>query len=387
MKNIINSLLHTFLVITVFLLLPSCNSEEPDIPPHRTILVYIAANNSLGDYGCDYSDINEMKSAALAGHIGHGNRLLIFHAPRSGSKILYEMDSEGELSIIKEYDTSTSVIESDFMLGVFNDAKAWAPAPDYGLIMWSHALGWTQDGQEDNGPIATPKTWGEDRGRTMNISTLKRVLKESPWSWVYFDCCFMGSVEVAYELAPVLDKMVASSTEVPLDGMPYEKNIPLLFKDTPDLVGAARNTFQYYNNLNGSSRTCTIGVYDLTKMNSLATATKNIYQYTPSVNAKDFNNLPLDIYTPHLFYDYGVFINGLFQFKDVDAELIKQWKEAYADVVIFHASTPMLWNRIDLSDSTGLSTYLPDASYQATNSTYKNYESLSWYKDVAKYIF
>ena len=88
----------------------------------------------------------------------------------------------------------------------------------------------------------------------------------------------MGSVEVLYELRNVTSRIVASASEIPVDGMPYTKNLPLFFKTTPDLAAAAQNTFEYYNELGGSDRTCTIAVYNLAGMDDLANATRPIYE-------------------------------------------------------------------------------------------------------------
>lgn len=377
-KNII------FILLALLAAMTSC-SDEPK-PPSRTILVYMAANNSLGVLGYDSKDIVEMRRAAQNGAIDDAHRLLIFHAPASGSQTLCEMTSTGAIDTLRIYDGSQYAVSADFMLQVFNDAKAVAPADDYGLILWSHALGWTQNGLDDDGPAITPKSWGEDRGRTMNITTLRRVLEASPWSWIYFDCCFMGSVEVAYELYPVLDTMVASATEVPLDGMPYDLNLPLLFMPEPDLLGAAENTFRYYDDLSGTARTVTISLIDLTAMPALADATRAIYEPSEQVAVTDFANLPLETGATPRFYDFGVYVQGLCRVNSetVAPELYTAWSEAHDDVVLYHRATPMLWNAINLQDFTGLSTFLP--KNEADRNRYR-YESLSWYAEVARYLY
>lgn len=370
-------------ILTLILPLASCNNDdEPEInlPTQRTILIYMAANNSLGSTGYDRRDLEEISVAARAGAIGNNNRLIVFLAPTDGTKTLYEVDNAGNLNLLKTYDTDQYVVEADFMLQVFKDTKSLAPALDYGLIMWSHALGWTQNGMEDDGPSLSLKTWGEDRGKSMNITTLKRVLEASPWSWVYFDCCFMGSVEVAYELAPVLDVMVASATEVPLDGMPYDQNLPLLFAETPDLIGAAENTFNYYNELSGSARTCSISVLDLTKMDMLAHRTLDIYDASQKVSPSDFTNLPLEVGNTPRFYDFGVYVKGLCEVNDISENTLLHWQNAMNDVVVYHAATPKLWNTIVLTDFTGLSTFIPRNEGETT---LRNYDSLAWYKQVA----
>lgn len=383
-------------LLLIFLTI-GCSDNEPDVPEtvpaERTILIYMAANNSLGRNQLDNDgtlkrpdslDIDEIRRAAAAGAIGSANRLMLFHAPVKGDNTLYEVLSDGTLEVVTDYGKTDYATYSDFMLRVFNDARLHAPAADYGLIMWSHAMGWTQNGTVDNGPTLSTETWGEDRGRTMNITTLKRVLGACRWSWVYFDCCYMGSVEVAYELAPVLDRMVASASEVPLDGMPYEKNLTLLFRKEADLEGAARNTFDYYNSLDGVSRTVTISVLDLRYMDELAQNTARIYQLSDIFAVNDFTNLPLTLSVPALFYDFGTYVDGLCAVNNLTDDIFSNWQLSMNKVVRYYANTPYLWKEISLDGFSGLSTYLPiNENYIDRN----NYTSLEWYRDVARFLY
>ena len=375
-------------LLTVVFCLNSCSDEPsaPSVEPaHRTILIYMSANNTLGSqYYCDEADIIEIKQAVREGAIGDNNRLIIFHGAPDNTQTLYEVDDKGNFNTIKVYPGDDFDTSADFMLQVFNDAKNHAPADDYGLILWSHGLGWTQNGLNDNGPTLSPKTWGEDRGRQMNITTLARVLQASPWSWIYFDCCFMGSVEVVYQLAPYTDFIVASPSEIPLDGMPYDKNLALFFKPQADLVGAAKNTFEYYDNQFGSNRTATISVINTSYMRQLADVTIPIYKASTKVYAGDFSNMPLEITATPKFYDMGVYVSGLCQANHLPEEMYAQWLDIYEKAVVYHAGTPKLWNSLDITRFTGLSTYIPAS---ASSTDYRNYQSLKWYEDVAHYLF
>lgn len=374
----------TLILFLTLISLCACNDEPKVKIANRTVLIYMAANNSLGSMSYDNKDILEIQDAVTKGALGKNGRLMLFHAPITGDQILYEVKNDGSLEIVREYEGKEYAVSSNFMLQVFTDAKTWAPAEDYGLILWSHSLGWTQNGLDDEGPFATPQSWGEDRYKTMNITTLSRVLKASPWSWIYFDCCYMGSVEVAYELAPVLPKMVASASEIPLDGMPYDKNLPLFFLPEADLVGAARNTYDYYNALEGQARTATIAVLDLSGMNDLAKATIPIYQNSSTVSPYSFSNLPLSLDQVPLFYDFGVYVKGLCSTNDINAALLDSWEKAYDNVVLYHEATPYLWSYISLKDFTGMSTYI---ARNQSEQTYRGYDTLKWYTDVARWLF
>lgn len=371
----------TFTLVALTLLMVSCKKDEPEVkkPTLRTVLVYMAANNSLGSDDCDRDDLAEMEAAVRDGALGETGRLLIFYAPTDGSQTLYEMTApNGELTILKTYDTDEYVVSASRMSEVMYDARKLAPAEDYGLIMWSHALGWTQDG------IPESRTWGDDRHKSMNITTLANVLAGRGFSWIYFDCCYMGSVEVLYQLRGVTHRIVASASEIPLDGMPYDKNLALFFSPTVDLEQAAQNTFDYYNALSGKSRTCTVSVYDLKGMDELARKTAPIYFAAKKVKPNDFVNLPLTLDPVALFYDFGVYVEGMVKANEEDENYLEAWKEAYGKVVTFYRATPMLWNRISLEKFTGMSTFIMRTENDAT---YRNYNTLDWYKDVAEYLY
>lgn len=100
---------------------------------------------------------------------------------------------------------------------------------------------------------------------------------DRPFAFIYFDCCYMSGIEVAYELRNATDYIIASATELPSDGMRYDLNLPLLFKQQPDVVGAAQTTFEQYDMLSDGDRTCTMSVIRCDALDGLAESTHDIY--------------------------------------------------------------------------------------------------------------
>ena len=368
------------LFLSVFAL-TGCKDEPKNTP--RTVLVYMAANNSLGTGGYDSKDLREMKEAVTGNpDVFKGGRLVIFYAPTDGTQVLYELlPGSGELKELKRYASDQYTVSASRMNEVMNDTRSVAPADSYGLVLWSHALGWTQDGRKEE---VTGRSWGSDRGQTMNITTLASVLRDKAFDWIYFDCCYMGSVEVLYELRGVTNRVVASASEIPVDGMPYNKNLPLFFQPTADLARATQNTFEYYDRQSGVDRTCTITVYNLSGMDQLADATRSIYMNASKVLPSSFNNLALSLDGKPLFYDLGVYVRGMVETNDIDKELLEKWNLAYQDVVEYENATPYLWNRIPLEQFTGMSTYIARGE---ADMTYRGYNTLKWYETVAKYLY
>ena len=225
----------------------ACSSDGPrppeeDLAP-RTLLVYMVANNSLGSAYShfDVNDIDEMEQAAREGSLGK-SRLIVFHQSKSAPSApeLIEITSRGQ-KVLKIYDLEQSTVSEAMMNRVISDAKSLAPAKSYGLVLWSHASGWLNVGIDT--PKVTPRAFGEDgsANRTMSVTSLANVLTGKG-----FDCCFMASAEVAYELRKAATWMVASAAELPANGTPYQLTLPYLMPEKADCIGAARATCDYY---------------------------------------------------------------------------------------------------------------------------------------------
>lgn len=353
------------------------SKPDPD-PVRRTVLVYQVANNNLGSGGYDKDDLKEMLAGARAGALGTDGRLLVYNAGNAGDALLLEVTSDG-LDTLKRYDPSVLSVSSSRMLEVMSDVETNAPARDYGLILWSHGSGWLQDGISDD-LTATTKSFGSDRGRTMNITTLAAVLEQGlPLSFIYFDCCYMASVETLYELRNAAPVIVGSATELQVEGMPYDKNLIHFFAEgDARLIDAAKETFDWYDDMVGIARTATMSVVSTAGLDELAAATAAIYAAA---------DVPVpDGFEPQRFMNKGVSACTYFDFAQYvrsltdDSSLLRRFDEALDACVLYAAATPMLWSAVPLKYHCGLSTYI--LRNRESIST-KNYNTLQWYDDVA----
>jgi len=374
-------LLISALVIAVF---ASCSDSNPTDEPQeptgttRTLLVYMVAGNDLGSSGLDDDDIKEMMQAAKKGDFGN-SRLLVYHAPYNGEVQLKEVKPDGSISVLQSYGTvSGESVTIARMQQVIADMKKHAPARDYGLVLWSHASGWIADGVQE--PSAKHRSYGQDRGRKMNVTSLASALDGAGFSFIYFDCCFMGAVEVMYEMRNVAKTAVVSAAEVALPGMPYHLSLEPLMSEDAGLVEAARRTYEYYEGQSTQyDRSCTIAVVDLTAMAGLASATRAVYAAAPAP-------VP-DGYEKKRFCNRSPYKNYYFDFADyVDALTAgnpaaqSAWHAAFDKAVIYKAQTAYFQSNVNLSVHCGLSTYIFD---DADGTTQSGYNSSSWYADVA----
>ena len=364
----------------------SCNDkDEPLDQPtiaSRTILVYMVSNNTLGAYGYDSNDLAEMVQASLNSDF-NGGRLIIYHAPYNNIPTLYEI-SNGKVTLLKEYDLSALSVDAQRMQEVINDTKRIAPANSYGLILWSHANGWLQTGITNKANTPTDFTntlnknylaFGEDQGKHMNITSLAQVINDENFDFIYCDCCYMGSIEVAYELRNATPYIIASATEIPADGMPYDYNLPLLFEDTTNFKKVCATTYDLYNCKHSIDRSCTISLIDTQYLEQLAQLTAQIYKNKEPI-PHGFKPQQFTLDANCYFYDFAQYIEAI---STNHPQLYEEWENALNDAVIYKASTPYMWNQLKLEYHCGLSTYILKDS---TDYTTKGYNQLQWWSDV-----
>lgn len=361
--------------------------DEPPAPVSRTVLVYMIADNSLGKAGYDKLDLDEMLEGAKSGGL-NGGRLLVYHNRRGTegglAPQLLEVTANG-INTLKTYPDDPEIYSVDVerMRQVLSDSRSYAPAADYGLVLWSHGSGWKEASSSRNIAeseiVSAPEVhdFGEDRGVTMKVSSLSKALKGYDFSFIYFDCCFMATVEVIWELRDAAPVIVGSGIELPVNGMPYHTNLSAFFATgKPDLVKAARNTFEYYNSRNDVDRTCAMTVVNTAALPELADVSRRIF-----ARVTDFSTDLRYIQR----YERPGFINTIYDFEEYiekvcdDSALLAEWKQAMADVVVYADHTPTVFYELALDRYCGLGSFV---IMDKTDITFRNYNRQAWYTDV-----
>jgi hypothetical protein len=215
----------------------------------------------------------------------------------------------------------------------------------------------------------------------MNITTLASALSGEGFAFVYFDCCYMAAVEVEYELRNVTPYIVASASELPVDGMPYDKNLRYLFADNFDLVGSATNTFNTYNEQVGFWQTCTMSVVRTAGLDDLAAATRKIYQSAETCYPEGYQPQKYMTSNRCYYYDLADYIRAIASDEDY-----ANWQTALSNCIIYEAATPTLWQELNIDTHCGLSTYIFTSADDEIAAN-RNYNTLSWYNDVVSYLF
>ena len=303
-------------IISIFLIIPlllsACWKEEADhIPvlPNRTILFYMAGDNSLGDETQEKID-----ALAAAWNVGGNSHLLVYqdrgeeYMPRL-LEVKTGTDGKGTVEVLEEYKDENSASFKVFTR-VLNDMVRYCPGSDYGLVVFSHSSGWLP-----TGTFAQPRSVVTDRDTEFDLINFARAIPNGQFRFIVFESCLMAGAEVAYELKDKTGYILASSAEIlspgftPLYGGMLEK----FYKATPDLAGFAREYYEYYNRLSGDSRSATVSVINtagLAPLKSLlARAESNVehWEWVERDGIQHFDRRAKD----YLFYDLEGYVKAI----------------------------------------------------------------------------
>ena len=156
-----------------------------------------------------------------------------------------QISRKGEEQLIKSYPDSDSGLVNT-LSNILKETKALYPNQKYGLVIWSHADGWN--------PSNTTRSIAPDNstGNAIDIDLLAQTLPDGGLEYIWFDACFMGSIEVFYQLREKARYLVGSPTEVVMagawdaSGAPYHKMLPFLFGSGESLKQACDQFMKHY---------------------------------------------------------------------------------------------------------------------------------------------
>lgn len=216
-------------------LVPPEEIPQPRAEAERTVIVYMVADNSL--YSAVKGDTTEMVRGRNM--IPENVNFIIYLDDKTHKPAIYELSAAKGLQLWKQYDDELCSTDSLTMFRTLHGIEHFFPARHYGLTFWSHATGWTTRrktfGKDETPAEATAKS-------EMEIPVLRDILAQLPkCDYLFFDACFMQSIEAAYELRNVTQYMIGSPAEIPGSGAPYDKIIDALCR------GDARGIVEGYD--------------------------------------------------------------------------------------------------------------------------------------------
>lgn len=356
----------------------------------RVMLVYAVNHSSLKyDFKNDSIEITR----AMQGVDLRYNQVLVHKTVDKGTTALYKFvrnkDGKNEFSKVKEYvrsETSTSPAKVE---KVIEDALSLYPNAQYDLVFWGHGTAWRPDdadhsiksgpqrayGGEYNGGLNAS---GNPETDYVNVDDLADAVPDHKFDNIWFDCCYMSSVEVIYEFRNKCNTFVGYPTEVLGDGMAYDKVLPYLVCETPDIKAAAT---AFFNDYNEKSAPVTIAVIDMKKLEPLAQVARDIIQdgisypsISDMINYSRMSNCKLvDFIT---YYRAIASANG-------EVEKFDDLMAKYDDMVLYHATSDIDFNyhTWDVNKIYCLSS----AYIKSNDDNYSSYyRKLDWYNRVFK---
>ena len=391
-----------YLSLFVLLLIYSCESDIPrlkeqthswrdsprqksDAPQGRTLLVYIALNNSLS------GEIKDMHDALKEGWDSKtmGSLVILTHSKGDASPMLIkfkEHNNEIVADTLRRYINMSSASAS-LMSQVISDTQVLAPGDSYGMLLFSHASGWLPErsfidpvnwspSSQVRAQEIIPRSIFEDNKREMELSDFAAAIPDGMFDFIASEMCFMAGVEIAYALRNKTDYLLAAAPEVLSPGFVpiYPTSLGLLYKPEADLESFGQAFFDYFNSQQGLYKSAAISLIKTSEMEGLAALTRAIglpLQSQEQIDHIQHYDGNYRAGLPHLFFDYRDYI-----VQSATPKQIEQLDEQLSKVVIFKQNTPKLIN-VTIAKHSGLSVYIPQTNLPRLNDAYK---ITDWYK-------
>ena len=387
-----------FPVAAAVALTVSCEQVQgPEMKIGKTVLIYMAADNDLESFA--RKNLEDIKNGYLPEFFneGKGDVLLVYTDIRGETPKLIRLSAgrPGEVyeEVLVEYEEDQNSMSDSVMSAVLSYAAELFPSENAGLVLWSHGTGWLPEGyysnpvsMSDDGMVipmsveedpfaAYVKSFGSDGSSEMDIKTLAEALPMR-YSYIVFDACLMGGVEVAYEVREKCDYFLGSAAEILAEGMPYASITEDLMKgDRQALESVCRKYYEHYID-DGA----TIALVDTRSLERLATACADIAASgRDAVASLDMSSIQGYFRrNKHWFYDLGDLMSRL-----ATPEQYSTFTSALEAAVPYRLSTEEFriggHNQFDIKTFSGLSTYVPNPENSYLDDFYR---TLAWNQAV-----
>lgn len=378
-----------FLIIAVFsLAMTSCRKDDsmgiPEAQKQRTILFYLAADNSLSSNG--YKNIQNMVSGVNAS-IPDNTNLIVFFDPAGTNgknttekpqliRITRDREGNGMQQRIKTFPEFNSA-DPAALRSIIDEVCTSFPAEEYGLILWSHGTGWMPSQN------ALSRSFGQDGMSEIDLNDLVTAIPDNRFDFILFDACYMGGVEVAYTLRNKTPYIIASTTEILADGYPYSKILPDLCAQEVNLSNVCEKFYTHYASMSDQGyRSATVSLIRTQALDELASLVREIVTgKLAEIKEMPLGNLQwFDRFT-HYMYDLDDYIKQI-----ATTEQYTRFQQLMAvggDLILYKNQTStMLYGESDwfyIKRHCGLSAYIPRKGLTDIN---RFYQTLEWYKAV-----
>ena len=418
------------------------SADANQLQYRRTVIVYMAAQNSLGttEDPENLAIASKLDSAEIAygAHLlpSTDDNLLLFlddaRAPRL-YRYFRSQGGGGHYTLLKKYSEDLSSTSSATLTEVLNLAKLHCPSRSYALVLWSHGLSWlpslssfygnSYDAASKGVNLGRrPESFGIDvgeggnmlsdraadgsLGEQMEISDLAQAIEASEvrLDYIFFDACMMQSIEVAYALRHAADYIVGSPALTSGYGCVYYDQMKNGFFAYPSNdVNIAKMVDTYYYDVmedkewkeRYDDQGCVISAIKTSSLESLMTSTRYyLRKVLPGREELDLSGV--DGYIDFLLmgypdsYDMGTIMHLLLSETDY-----ADWESVLRQCVVSRCASESFYSgnlgtfsqygKTDLQHFAGVSMFVPQEKY-TRYPAFLNYneaiKSTEWFQQV-----
>lgn len=393
-------------LLWICMLFVSCECYHKPDPSQqklkRTVLVYIAAENGLAYGNFPEQDQKEMESAI--DDVPSDCRLVVFVDDTDLPRIYsWEADKSGRKvkTPIYTYADEVNSASASTLRDVVRMVVEKYPSESYGLVLWSHGRAWlpaaaapdrhrgASSEVSDSALLldvnADPlrRSFGVDNGSNsysnsgsrMEIADLATALEEFPrFDFIFFDACFMQSVEVAWDLRKATRWLIGSPAEIPGPGAPYEKVLAPMFYTDDYARGIVEAYYKGYADecvpLTASSDDCfgvVLSAVDCDRLETLRKATSDVILAYMSSSIDD-NVSRVQHYFPYASTEIPYYFDMLDYMRNniASSEVLQEWERTFYDAIPIRAATDTWYSAysnglcdVNQKNYGGISCYVP----------------------------
>ena len=340
-------------LIGTLLLMTACHknddSDFTELTATRAVLIYMSGENNLTvESGIRYLQYDMDEIIEGSKYLTDRQRLFVFvdslvtNKNKAGRPYIMEVHGGRVYERLKfDEDFYSSDPEK------FREIVSWmtenVKADGYGLVLWGHATGWAVDtdtivSSRRSYGLDTHEDQGPTAGKWMNITQMQEALQGLPkLDFIFCDCCNMMCAEVGYELRNETQYLIGSPAEIPGAGAPYDKIIPQLYKNGPDLYKGIIDTYfdeylnSYTSNTGLQEYSVPLSVINTDCIEQLAFLTRNVVE-TFATNYPEqlkLDNLPFYFtFDAPVMYD----MQGVIK-RFADPATFQHWQQVYRTAV------------------------------------------------------
>jgi len=332
--NILTKIPIYLLLVLSALTFTSCQHDdpEPDTPTESELTVFMYMPWAGSDiYSYFINNIKGFEESITNNGGLDSRRLLVFISQNGSNSCLFEIKyNKGmcECDTLGQYDfSSVDYTTAQGLTNVINNVKNEAPAKAYSMIIGCHGMGWLPVNDKTAQRVMISRSAFKNRPQTRyfghssdskyqtDISTLSESIANTgiKMKYIAFDDCYMSNVETAYELRNAADYLIASTSEVMIDGFPYRKIGKYLLHN--DLQSVCDGFYDYYSAYDPPCGT--IGITDCSQVEAMAQIMREINNEYPKGLEDASTVQKLDGYDSKyyggatIFFDFGDYVDKL----------------------------------------------------------------------------